>query len=91
MVVTTIARECDVVAGLVPAISFEDRSGIIGSDCGVTVGRRFAPTHWPRPGDGKSIHRFRFARPLNGFSFSRGVRRIGVPGRSKASRSEFVR
>ena len=34
---------------------------------------------------------FRFARPLNGLSFSRSVSRIGVPGRSKLSRSELTR
>ena len=33
----------------------------------------------------------RLARPANGLPFSRSVRRIGVPGRSKASRSELVR
>ena len=33
----------------------------------------------------------RFARPLNGLSFSRSVRRIGVPGSSKLSRNEFTR
>ena len=33
----------------------------------------------------------RLARPLNGLSFSRSVRRIGVPGSSKLSRSELTR
>ena len=33
----------------------------------------------------------RLARPLNGLSFSRSVRRIGVPGNSKLSRSELTR
>ncbi len=31
------------------------------------------------------------ARPLNGLSFSRSIRRIGVPGISNASRSELTR
>jgi hypothetical protein len=34
---------------------------------------------------------FFFARPLNGLPFSRSVKRIGVPGSSKLSRSEFTR
>ena len=34
---------------------------------------------------------FFFARPLNGFSFSRSVMRIGVPGSSNVSRIELTR
>jgi len=36
-------------------------------------------------------HRFFFARPAKGLSFSRSVRRIGVPGSAKVSRMLLVR
>lgn len=39
----------------------------------------------------ESAQCLRLARPRNGFSFSRSVSRIGVPGKSNVSRSEFVR
>ena len=39
----------------------------------------------------RSRRQRRFLRPAKGLSFSRNVRRIGVPGRSNASRSALTR
>ena len=49
----------------------------------------FAPAA-SRVGCGEIDH-LRFARPANGFSFSRSVMRIGTPGMSKVSRRPLVR
>jgi hypothetical protein len=37
------------------------------------------------------VHRFFFARPANGLSFSRSAMRIGVPGRSNVSRRLLIK